>query len=162
MLKKILDSCRIIDWAEAGTLNDNFKKMFKKEMKIYIPDLVLKEIKNKLDEEPRILFEKLYNEGVSKKLIVYTPKKYRLNKEFKKLVFRLSSSKEYHLSRTDIILIALSGQLGAPIDTSDSGISDALAKLKISKNPWRNYFLNIARQEQSYTEQLYFAFDDGE
>ena len=66
------------------------------------------------------------------------------------------------MSRTDIILIALSGQLGAPIDTSDSGISNALAKLKISKNPWRNYFLNIARQEQSYTEQLDFAFDDGE
>ena len=87
MLQKILDSCRIIDWAEAGTLNDNFKKMFKKEIKIYIPDLVLKEIKNKLDDEPRILFEKLYNEGVSKKLIVYAPKKYRLNKEFKELVF---------------------------------------------------------------------------
>ena len=103
--------------------------------------MVLKEIKNKLDDEPRISFEKLYNEGVSKKLIVYAPKKYRLKKEFKKLVFRLSSSKEFNLSRTDIILIALSGQLGAPIATSDAGISDALAKLKISKNPWKNYFL---------------------
>lgn len=162
MLKKILDSCRIIDWAEAGTLNDNFKKMFKNQMKIYIPDLVLKEIKGKLDEDPRILFEELYNEGVRKKLIVYAPKKYRLSKEFKKLFFRLSSTKEFHLSRTDMILIVLSAQTGAPIDTSDSGISDALAKLKTSINPWRKYFLNLEMQKKVYSEQLDFDFGDGE
>ena len=161
-MKKILDSCRIIDWAEAGTLVDNFKQMFKKEIKIYIPDSVLKEVKGKLDEEPRILFEELYNEGVRKKLIVYAPKKYRLNKEFKELIFRLSSTKEFHLSRTDINLIALSGQVGAPIDTSDSGISDALAKLKISKNPWRKYFLNLEMQEKNYSEKFDFGIDDGE
>ena len=161
MLEKILDSCRIIDWAEAGTLNDNFKKMFKKGMKIYIPDLVLKEIKNKLDDEPRILFHELYNEGVAKKLIVYSPKKYRLNRTFKDLVHRLSSTKEYHLSRTDMILIALSGQLGVPIDTSDSGISDALAKLKISKNPWKKYFIRFETQTKNYFEQLDFDFGDG-
>ena len=157
-MKKILDSCRIIDWADTGTLNVNFQKMFKHEIKIYIPDLVLKEIKNKLKEESRIEFEKLYNEGVSKKLIVYAPKKYRLTKEFKKLVFRLSSSKEYHLSRTDIILIALCGQLGAPIDTSDSGIQDALSKLKISKNPWQKYFVNYKIHQKIHDKEI--NFDD--
>ena len=142
MLKKILDSCMIIDWAESDTLNDHFQEMFKQGIIIYIPGLVLSEITNKLEEKPRIQFTELYNEGLSKKLIIHAHKKYRLRKEFKNLTNRLSSSKKYHLSRTDIFLIAFAAQLGASIITSDSGINDAIKKLKFSKNPWQKYFAN--------------------
>jgi len=73
-MKKIIDSCRIIDWAKSGTLKANFQDMFKNKITIYIPDVVLKETKNKLDEESRITFETVYGEGVTKKCIVYAPK----------------------------------------------------------------------------------------
>jgi len=161
-MKKIIDSCRIIDWAKSGTLKANFQDMFKNKITIYIPDVVLKETKNKLDEESRITFETVYGEGVTKKCIVYAPKKYRLEKRFKKLKQRLDSTKEFHLSRTDTLLIALSAQLGVPIDTSDSGIRSALAKLKISKNPWKQDFLNSDLSLLQNNDLTEFDFDDGE
>jgi len=161
-VQKIVDSCQIINNAKAGTLKDYFQDIIDNRITTYIDNSVLKEIKFKLDEDQSRLFHELYNDCVLRKLVVSSQKKYRLKKKFKDLIFRLENSKEFHLSRIDRKLIALCGQTGAPIDTTDSGISEALAKLKISSNPWKKYFVNFDMPEKKDSSQLDFDDDDGE
>lgn len=162
--RRIIDSSLIIGLSRKGKLRDEFLRLFQDKILLYITDEVLKEIKNKLNADQRIVFDITYNEGVKRKLIVSSHNKYKLKRKFKELKQALLSSKEDHLSRPDAILIALAGQVGAYVDTTDTGIIHALSKLKCSKNPWQKYFLDYDLEIRKKDQQLDFDqnYDDGE
>jgi len=147
-MSRVIDTSSILEFSEQGILTERFNELFQTEDEIYIPFEVLKEIQGKLDEDKRTEFERIFQLGIKKNIIVKARHKYKLSKFFKKLTSFLKTT-HIHLSRTDRIVIALAGQTHSYVETTDTGIIKALSFLKISKNPWKINFLNLNKKTKT-------------